>query len=120
VLWVCSEWFFVLWEASEFFEVGGAELFEAACAAGCEVEAYESVIGWVDVSVDEAGVCGAVDESDCAVVAEHQGFGDLSDGWWVWAGVAADREEELVLRGGDADGGGLVFAPAEEASEAGS
>ncbi len=62
-----------------------------------EGEAHGSVVVGVGQAVDEAAALGAVDELDHAVVAEQQVIGNVADG--RVAVVAADRQQQLVLRG---------------------
>jgi hypothetical protein len=94
--------------------VGGTQLPETTRATGCQVQAHEPMIGPIDATIDETGVRCPVDEPDRAVMAKHQFVSDLSDRRRVRARVAADREEQLVLRRRNTDGGRLVLAPAQE------
>ena len=73
----------------------------------------------VDRAFDEAVRFGSVDETDGAVVAEQEVAGDVPDRRTGGAWVALDREQQLVLSGGEVLSVGLLFAPAQELSEAG-
>src|SRR5439155_11122676 len=60
---------------------------------------------------------GTVDETDHAVVSQEQVICHITDGGSA-AGVPADGEKQLVLTGGDPGLDGVLFAPAEKASQA--
>ena len=68
----------------------------------------------VGVPVDEAGFDRAVDEPDRAVVTEQQRFGNVADRRSLGIRMAADGEQELVLRGRDTDSFRLLLAPPEK------
>ena len=74
------------------------------------------VVG-VALAADQPGGIGAVDELDGAVVAEEQVVGDLADGRSAGVIVAMDGEEQLMLVRGQPGRLGLLFAPAQEATE---
>jgi hypothetical protein len=74
----------------------------------------------VDMPVDEPGMHRAVDEADRAVVMEQQRIGRIADRGSVAVWMAADREQQLMLRGRDADGRRLLLAPPEELTQSGS
>src|SRR5213076_2201583 len=78
-------------------------------------DTYHPVVAVVDVPADETGALSPVDQPHRAVVPEEQVAGDVAD-----RGVgrlAAYREQQLVLRRGDAGGGGLPLAPVQEPPE---
>jgi hypothetical protein len=70
----------------------------------------------VGVSSDETCGCGAVGESDSAVVAQDEVIGDLANRRSAWIGMTADGEQELVLSGCEARRSGLCLAPTQEPS----
>ena len=80
-----------------------AQLAEPSRAERREVEPDDALIDGVGAPVDEARIHRAVDEPDRAVVAKQQGVGDIADRRRVAAWTAPDREEQLMLRGRDAD-----------------
>ena len=99
--------------------MGSAQLAQAARPERGEPQPNDAVVRGVDVPGDEAGFGRTVDEPDRAVVAEHQGGGDVSDRGGGAGRVAADGEQELMLGGGDPARGGLLLAPVEELAESG-
>jgi hypothetical protein len=73
----------------------------------------------VDPALQQPGGLRPVDQLHRAVVAQQQVPGDLADGGPARVGVAADRQQQLVLRGREAGGGGLLGAPAQEPAQPG-
>lgn len=96
-----------------------AQLAQATRTEGCEPQAHDAVIGRVDVAGNESRFGGAVDEPDRAVMTEQQPIGDVTDRRPLAVCVAADDEQELVLRGRDTHPGGLLLAPPEKLPEPG-
>jgi len=109
------QWFEVRAEAGELLEMCVGQCDELLLAAGRQAQAHEPVVVAIGDTFDEPGAFGAVDQLDDAVMPEQEMCGDLADGWRIT--VAADGEEQLVLRAGDADPVGLVLAPAEEPAQ---
>ena len=106
-------------EAGDFLEVQLGQRFEPLGAVFGEREAGGASMVRVGGAFDETLRFGAVDETDGAVVTQQEVAGDVPDRWASRAWVAFDREQQLVLRGGEVLGVGLSFAPAQEVSEAG-
>ncbi len=77
------------------------------------------MVAGVGVPVDEPGIHRAVDETDGAVVTEQQRGCHIADCRCFVAWMSADREQELVVRGRDADGRCLLFAPMEKLAKSG-
>jgi hypothetical protein len=82
-----------------------------------QAQSDHTVIVAIAFPSHQAGLRGAVDEPDRAVVTQQQRLGDVTHGRAARALVAAYREEELVLPCGHPEGLGLLLAPAEEAAE---
>jgi hypothetical protein len=83
------------------------------------VQANDPVVVTVLAAVDEPCGFGSVDEADCAVMAEQQMLGDVTDRGTSRIGMAAHREKQLVLHGGEPDGVGLLLTPVQEPSQPG-
>ena len=84
-----------------------------------EPQAHDTPVVGVVVAPDEARFLGTVDELHRAVVAQQQRIGEISHGGSTIAPMAAHREQELVLRCGDARGDGLRLAPVQELAQRG-
>jgi hypothetical protein len=93
--------------------MGGAEPGQEPGATRREVEADDARVVGVVPAGDEAGGDAAVDQPNHAVVLEHQMVGNVADGGRP-AGVAADGEQQLMLRRRKADAVGLFGAPIQE------
>lgn len=91
---------------------------ECPPATGGEADAYDAVIVGVRAATYEAGGCGSVDELDDAVVSEEQLACEVSDRRRPGTD-APDREQELMLRGGDARFGGAFLGPPKVPAEPG-
>jgi hypothetical protein len=78
------------------------------------------MVGRVNMPVDEPGMHSAVGEADRAVVKEQQRISCLADRRSVAVWMASDSEQQLVLRGRDADGRRLLLAPPEKLAQSGS
>jgi len=104
-------------EVTELFEMLLAEGFELGGAAGREPETDDTVVLGVLGALEQPGRDGAVDEADGAVMSEEQVIGDVSDGRSGRVVMTSDREQELMLGGGEAGGAGVLLAPAQEAPQ---
>jgi len=100
----------------ELLEVRGGQGREVSCAAAGQVQTDNSVVGRIGVARHQPGQLGTVDEPHHAVVTQQQVIGDITDGGGA-AGMPANCEEQLILRGRDAGVDGLLFAPVQEAPE---
>jgi hypothetical protein len=96
----------------EFLEVQLAERLQLARAPFGQVQADHALVVCVGAAGYQSGGLGAIDESDGAVVAQQQVVGDVADGRAARVCVAADGEQELMMRRGQAGRLGLPFAPA--------
>lgn len=94
-----------------------AEGFELRGAAGREPETDDTMVLGVLGALEQPGRDGAVDQADGAVVPEEQVIGDVSDGRSGRVVMTSDREQELMLGGGEAGGAGVLLAPAQEAPQ---
>jgi hypothetical protein len=104
-------------EVTELLEMLLAEAFELLCAAGGEPEADDAVVLGVLGALEQPGRDGPVDEADGAVMPEEQVVGDVSDGRSGRVVMTSDREQELMLGGGEASRVGVLLAPAQEAPQ---
>ena len=102
----------------QLLEVLFGERAEAALAERREGETDYTLVVGVDGARDETGGLGAVDELHRAVVTQEQMVGDVADGRAERVVVAADGEEQLVLRRREPGFACLALAPAEEAAQA--
>jgi hypothetical protein len=81
-----------------------------------QAESYHALITRVGSSFDESRAHRSVDESDDAVVPQQQVICDVAHRRRR-TGMASDREEQLVLRRGDAGVDCLLLAPVQEATQ---
>ncbi len=72
----------------------------------------------IGVAAHEPGGGGAIDQAHRGVMLNDEVCGDVADRRAARVGVALDREQELVLRGGDPGGPRLALAPSQEAPQA--
>lgn len=100
----------------QLIEVRAGERCDVSCATAGQLQPDNSVVGRIHVACDQPRQLGTVDEAHHAVVAQQQVIGDIADGGGA-PGMPAYREEQLILRGRDAGGNGLLFAPVHEAPE---
>ena len=103
-------------EALELLKVGGGEVLQAAGAETCEVQANDSVVFLVDVSLDKAGPLGAVDELHGAVVTCQKMVGNVAHGGYAGL-VTSDDEQQLMLGRSESCGQRLPAAPVQELAE---
>jgi hypothetical protein len=101
-------------ELAQLLEVLLAEAFELLGAVGSEPETDDAVVLGVLAALDQPGGHGAVDEADRTVMSQQQVVGDVSDGRSGRVVMTADREQELMLGGGEAGGVGVLLAPAQK------
>lgn len=74
---------------------------------------HDPAVGVVPAPRHQAGRDAAVDQTDRAVVPQHQVLGDVADRRPA-PGVTADRQQQLMLCRGDADVVGPFGAPRQE------
>ena len=96
-----------------------AELAEATRPERGQPQSDDAVVGGVGVSFDEPGHHRAVDEPDRAVMPQQQALGEVGHRGPLRFVMAANREEQLMVRGCDPDTRRLRLAPSLEASKAG-
>ena len=101
----------------ELAEVIAGEAIEEAFAFRGEAKENAAAVGGVRGAAQEALVLGAVRELDDAVVAKAEALGGVGNGGRGAVGGTGDLEQELMLLGMEADGGGGGFAEVEEAAE---
>jgi hypothetical protein len=77
--------------------VGLGELLELGGLNRGERDVHDALVRCVGVAFDQAVSGGAIDQLDGAVVAQHQVVGQIADRRTRWVGMAADREQQLVL-----------------------
>jgi hypothetical protein len=94
--------------------VHGGEPGQAFLPAGGEADADYPGVALVGLAPDQARGLGAVGELDCAVVAQQEVVRYVADGRRLAARVALDRQQQLMLRRGEACLARPRFAPAEE------
>ena len=96
-----------------------AELAEASAPERGQGEPHHALVVGIGPAPDETGRLGPVHESDGTVMPEQEGFGDVANGGILGILVSTDREEELMLSGGEPRCGGLFVAPVQESAESG-
>jgi H+/Cl- antiporter ClcA/CBS domain-containing protein len=96
--------------------MGGAELGQQARPFGGEGQVHDAPVGIVATAHDQPGGDRTVDQPHRAVVLQHEVLGNVADGRRA-AAVAADGEQELVLRRGQPDRLRLLPAPGDEATQ---
>ena len=82
-----------------------------------ELEPHHSFVVGIRDPAHDACLHRPVDQPDRAVVANQQRVGDVADGRAPPVVVAADREQQLVLRRREPLGAGLLLAPTQEAAQ---
>jgi hypothetical protein len=106
-------------EPGDLVEVKAREPLEAARALRSEREANDAMVVAIAPADDEPGRLRSVDELHGAVMTKQQRGRDIPDGRTMGIAAAADRQQELVLRGSQPRTRRLRFAPVEEATQAG-
>ena len=96
----------------------GRERGEPARTSFGEPDPHRPVVIGIRRPTDEPDVLGPVHELHGAVVAQEQRPSKVRDGRSSGVVVAADREEELVLRGGQPGERRLLLAPPQEPPQA--
>ena len=104
-------------ESREFLEVVSAESTEAPVAECCQAQSYDAVVVAVGSAPYEVGRFGSVNETDRAVMTQHQHFSDVTDGRAPPILVSTDREHQLMLSGGQTSREGLFLTPVQETAE---
>ena len=97
-----------------------AELSQPPCAHRSQAQAYDPLVIGVGAAFHEARRGCAIDQSHCAVMAQEESVGNRADRWSERLVEAADRQQQLVLGGREAECGRLVFTPSGETTEGGS
>jgi hypothetical protein len=106
-------------ETGYLLEVQLGQRLEPSGAVLGEREARGASMVGIGRALDEAFRFRSVDETDGAVVAKQEVAGDVPDRRTGGVWVALDRQQQLVLSGGEVLSVGLLLAPAQELSEAG-
>ena len=94
------------------------QALEKRGAEPCQLHAHCPPILGVDPPCNEIGLLGTLDEIDDGVLADEKVISDLADRWPRSSSVSADHKQQLVLGCGQPNLGGLLFAPAQEPSQA--
>jgi hypothetical protein len=79
------------------------------------MQAHDAVVVGVGHTLEQSCRLGPVDELDGAVVAQQEMLGDVTDRGWL--AVAANCQEQLVLRSCQSDRARLIIAPMQETAE---
>ncbi len=95
------------------------ERFETLGPLGSQVQMDDPVVGLAAITLHEPGGLCPVGELDGAVVAKREIVRDLTDRRPPRVCMPADREEELVVGGGEARSTGLLCAPALKMAQPG-
>lgn len=98
--------------ALELFEVESRQCFEPLGTVFGEVQPDHPVVLFVPSAADKPGGVRPVDQADRAVMTKEQVVGHFPDSRTTRIAVAADGQQELVLRGGQPSGARLLLAPA--------
>jgi len=104
-------------QAGQFFEMRGRQLVEEPPPSRSENQPHDPAVVVVDDPPDEAGLLGAVDQFDGAVVPEQEMGRRLADRGRQRSRMTPYREQQLMLLRGEAGGGGLFFAPPREPAQ---
>jgi drug/metabolite transporter (DMT)-like permease len=94
------------------------ELHENARSLGSQAQADHAAVVLVLQALDQARGLRPVHQADGAVMAQEEVAGRVADGRPARVLVAADGQQELVLRGCQPGGFGLLGAPMKEPPEA--
>ena len=89
--------------------MGGSEALQQVPTSRGQLQPNKASVACVGQAADQAGLRGAVDQLDCAVVAQEQVLGHVADSRRSGAVMAADGEEQLVLLPGHPRGLGLLL-----------
>jgi hypothetical protein len=84
-------------------------------AVGRQSDSHDPLVGRIVLAPHESRLLGAVNQLDRTVVAQQKVVGDVADA--RRAAVTANREQQLVLCGRDADVSSLLLAPVKEPPE---
>lgn len=95
--------------------MGRSECLDLGASLAGELQPHDALVGGIGDTPHEPSCLGPTDQLDRAVVPQHQVIGDLADRWRL--AVTADREEELVLRPGEAHRCRLLFAPPQKTAQ---
>ena len=104
-------------ETLQLFEVRLRESIQPLVPGCSELEPNQPMVVGVAHALDEASRVGPVHQSDRTVVAQEEVVGNLADGRSPGVGVAADGQQQLVLRRRQARLLGLLLAPAQEPAQ---
>jgi hypothetical protein len=106
-------------EARQLLDVYLGQALEHARAARSEAEADDTAVVGIVRAPHQPCLLRTVDELHRAVMAQQQRVRDVADRGSPIAMVAADGEEQLVLRRRDAGGDSLRLAPVQELAQRG-
>jgi hypothetical protein len=106
-------------EPSQLLEVEATELLEARRSLSGQVQANDAEIVGVRDPRHEARGLGPIHQLDRAVVTQQERIRDVADRRSSITAMTTHHEQQLVLRGGEPRGRGLLLAPSEEATQLG-
>lgn len=98
-------------EARQLNKVQRCQLLKCGAALVGKSQSYDAPVVGVFDSPDEIEAASALDEFDRAVVPEQQVPGHVADRWAARIVVPPDCQQQLVMRGGQADCLCLPLAP---------
>jgi hypothetical protein len=84
----------------DLLQMQGGQRLQALSALRGQMQPDRSVVLCVALARDQSGGVGAVDQPDRRVVAEQEVVGGLADRRPARVRVAADRQQQLMLRRG--------------------
>src|SRR5581483_2001266 len=106
-------------QPAKFVEVGSGKLAQPLFAFGGKPDADNAAVAVVPRALDQARGHRPVDQLDRAVVPEQQVISQLANGGRIAAGMALDRQQQLVLCRGEPGAARLGLAPMQELAQAG-
>ena len=106
-------------QVPQLVEMRGRELVQPGLAVSGQPDPRHPAVLGVAAAFDQPGRCRPVHQFDRAVVTQQQVTGEITDGGLLAAGVALDRDQQLMLGGGETNRAGLGLAPVQEAAQAG-
>jgi len=90
---------------------------EEVGAEATQRDPHDAPVVGIGVACHQPRGLGPVDEPHRAVVSELEVVGDVADRRAGRCPMTSDREEQLVLCGGEADRGRLLLTPMEEPAQ---
>jgi hypothetical protein len=104
-------------QLAKLVQVGGAERPDPPPSLRSQRQSHDAAIIQVTGARDQPQLLGSIGERNRRVVPDEQIFGNLTDGRPSMIGVAADCEQQLMLRVGQPGVQRLARAPLVEATQ---